>query len=73
MCLGDVNLYFGGSSGNRGFLGPGCSDLPFLEPDILEKAKHFKTDILEKVKHFKTDILDKVKHSKTDILEKVPN
>ena len=54
MCLGDVNLYFGGSSGNRGFLGPGCSDLPFLEPDILEKVTNFKTDILEKVKHFKT-------------------
>ena len=65
MCLGpksyceqivrwDVNLYFGGSSGNRGFLGPGCSDLPFLEPDILEKVTNFKTDILEKVKYFKT-------------------
>ena len=31
----DKNLYLGGSSGNRGFRGPGCSDLPFFEPDIL--------------------------------------
>ena len=30
------NLYLGGSSGNRGFRGPACSDLLFFEPDILQ-------------------------------------
>ena len=39
--ISNINLYLGGSSGNRGFRGPVCSDLLFFEPDILQLVIFF--------------------------------